>query len=286
MLNPRGGIECDFTITRLALDRFLIITGTAFGEHDRSWIRLNLPEDGSVSAEDVTSSRACLGLWGPRARDILQRVTRDDVSNAAFPYLSSRAMTVGNVPVLALRVTYVGELGWELYSPMEYGQRLWDTLWEAGQPDGLLAGGYRAIDTLRLEKGYRYWSADIGPDYTPYEAGLGFAVKLDKGDFVGREALQRHKADGLRRKLCCLTLADPAGIAIGNEPVRAGEQVLGWVTSGGYGYSVRQSIAYAYLPIEHSAPGSALDVEIFGERIPALVAREPLWDPKGTRIKS
>jgi glycine cleavage system T protein len=286
MLNPRGGIECDFTITRLTADRFLIITGTAFGEHDRSWVRLNLPEDGSVSVEDVTSSRACVGLWGPRARDILQRVTRDDVSNAAFPYLSSRAMTVGDVPVLALRVTYVGELGWEFYSPMEYGQRLWDTLWDAGQPDGLIAGGYRAIDTLRLEKGYRYWSADIGPDYTPYEAGLGFAVKLDKGEFVGREALQRQKAEGLRRKLCCLTLADPAAIAIGNEPVRAGERVLGWITSGGYGYSVRQSIAYAYLPIEHSPPGSALEVEIVGEHIPAVVVNEPLWDPKGTRIKT
>ena len=286
MLNPRGGIECDFTITRLAADRFLIITGTAFGEHDRSWIRLNMPEDGSVAVDDVTSSRACLGLWGPRARDILGRVTRDDITNAAFPYLSSRAMTVGDVPVLALRVTYVGELGWEFYCPMEYGQRLWDTLWEAGQPDGLVAGGYRAIDTLRLEKGYRYWSADMGPDYTPYEAGLGFAVRLDKGDFIGREALQRQKAEGLRRKLCCLTLADPAAIAIGNEPVRAGEQVLGWVTSGGYGYSVQKSIAYAYLPMAHSAPGSALDVEILGERIPALVTREPLWDPKGIRIKA
>jgi len=286
MLNPRGGIECDFTLTRLAADRFLIITGTAFGEHDRSWIRLNMPADGSVSVEDVTSSRACLGLWGPRARDILQRVTRTNVSNAAFPYLSSRALTVGDVPVLALRVTYVGELGWEFYSPMEYGQRLWDTLWEAGQPDGLMAGGYRAIDSLRLEKGYRYWSADIGPDYTPYEAGLSFAVRLEKGDFIGREALQRQKAEGLRRKLCCLTMADPAAIAIGNEPVRGGEQVLGWVTSGGYGYSVQQSIAYAYLPMAQAAPGTALDVEILGERIPALVTREPLWDPKGIRIKS
>ncbi len=286
MLNPRGGIECDFTLTRLAADRFLIITGTAFGEHDRSWIRLNMPEDGSVSVEDVTSGRACLGLWGPRARDILQRVTREDVSNAAFPYLTSRAITVGDVPVLALRVTYVGELGWEFYCPMEYGQRLWDTLWEAGQPEGLVAGGYRAIDTLRLEKGYRYWSADIGPDYTPYEAGLGFAVRLDKGDFIGRDALTRQKTEGLRRKLCCLTLADPAAIAIGNEPVRAGEQVVGWVTSGGYGYSVQKNIAYAYLPMTHTAPGSALDAEILGERIPAIVAREPLWDPKGIRIKA
>ena len=286
MLNPRGGIECDFTVTRLATDRFMIVTGTAFGEHDRSWLRLNMPADGSVSVDDVTSSRACLGLWGPRARDILTRVTRDDVSHAAFPYLSSRAITVGDVPVLALRVTYVGELGWEFYCPMEYGQRLWDTLWEAGQADGLVAGGYRAIDSLRLEKGYRYWSADIGPDYTPYEAGLGFAVRLDKGDFIGREALLRQKAAGLRRKLCCLTLADPASVAIGNEPVRGGERVLSWVTSGGYGYSVGQSIAYAYLPIEHSVTGTSLDVEILGEWIPATVAREPLWDPKGLRIKA
>jgi glycine cleavage system aminomethyltransferase T len=137
-----------------------------------------------------------------------------------------------------------------------------------------------------LEKGYRYWSADIGPDYTPYEAGLGFAVRLDKGDFIGRDALTRQKTEGLRRKLCCLTLADPAAIAIGNEPVRAGEQVVGWVTSGGYGYSVQKNIAYAYLPMTHTAPGSALDAEILGERIPAIVAREPLWDPKGIRIKA
>ena len=286
MLNPRGGIECDFTVTRLAADRFLIITGTAFGEHDRSWIRLNAPEDGSVSVDDVTSSRACLGLWGPRARDILQRVTRADVSNAAFPYLTGRALTVGDVPALALRVTYVGELGWEFYCPMEYGQRLWDTLWEAGQAQGLVAGGYRAIDTLRLEKGYRYWGADIGPDYTPYEAGLGFAVRLDKGDFIGREALQQQKEAGLRRKLCCLTLADPAAVPVGNEPVRLGERVLGWVTSGGFGYSVGRSIAYTYLPREHSAPGTALDVEISGERIAAQVVRDPLWDPKGLRIRA
>ncbi|MFQ5859906.1 MAG: FAD-dependent oxidoreductase, partial [Anaerolineae bacterium] len=176
MLNPRGGIECDFTVTCLDTDRFLIITGTAFGEHDLSWIRLHTPEDGSVIVEDVTSTRACMGLWGPRARAILQRVTKADVSNASFPYMTAQPVTVGDVPTLALRVTYVGELGWEFYCPMEYGQRLWDTLWEAGQTEGVVAGGYRAIDSLRLEKGYRYWSADISPDYTPFEAGLGFAV--------------------------------------------------------------------------------------------------------------
>ncbi|MBE7475091.1 MAG: hypothetical protein DPW09_05635 [Anaerolineae bacterium] len=285
MLNPRGGIECDFTVTRLETNRFMIVTGTAFGQHDLSWIRLNMPEDGSVLVDDVTSTRACFGLWGPRARAILQKVTKSDVSNAAFPYLTAQALTIGDVPALALRVTYVGELGWEIYCGMEYGQRLWDTLWAAGQPEGLVAGGYRAIDTLRLEKGYRYWSADIGPDYTPYEAGLGFAVKLNKGDFIGREALVKQKAAGLRRKLCCLTLADPVAIPIGNEPVRIGNQVVSWVTSGGYGYSVGKSIAYSYLPIEYAAVGTGLNVEILGERIEAVVASEPLWDPKGERIR-
>ncbi|HNB52329.1 MAG TPA: FAD-dependent oxidoreductase [Anaerolineales bacterium] len=286
MLNPRGGIECDFTVTRLGVDRFRIITGTAFGEHDRSWIRLHAPEDGSVVIEDVTSAYACIGMWGPRARTILQKVTKSDVSNAAFPYMTAQNIAVGDVPVLAARVTYVGELGWEFYAPMEYGQKLWDTLWEAGQSEGMVAGGYRAIDSLRLEKGYRYWSGEISPDYTPYEAGMGFAVKLDKGDFLGRDALVQQKAEGLRRKLCCLTLADSTAIALGNEPIRQGEQVIGWVSSGGYGYSVRKSIVYAYLPIALSEVGNVFDVEIFGERIPAEVAREPLFDPKGERVKA
>ncbi len=286
MLNPRGGIECDFTITRLATDRFRIVTGTAFGEHDRSWIRLNAPEDGSVIIEDVTSAYACLGMWGPRARTILEKVTKSDVSNAAFPYMTARMIAVGDVPTLAVRVTFVGELGWEFYCPMEYGQKLWDTLWNAGQAEGMVAAGYRAIDSLRLEKGYRYWSADISADYTPYEAGLGFAVRLNKGDFAGRDALVRQKAEGVQRKLCCLSLADPTAIAIGNEPLRSEDAVVGWVTSGGFGYSVRKSIAYAYLPLACSAVGTVLDVEILGERIPATVEREPLWDPRGERIRA
>ncbi len=288
MLNERGGIECDFTVTRIAQDRFLIITGTALGQHDLSWIRLHLPEDGSVTVEDVTSAYACIGLWGPRARDILGKVTRADISNTGFPYMTARRITVGKVPVLAMRVTYVGELGWEFYCPTEYGQTLWDTLYEAGQEFGLVPAGYRAIDSLRLEKGYRYWSADVSPDYTPYEAGLGFAVKLGKGPFIGREALQKQKEEGIRQRLCCLTLADPAAVAIGKEPVRprGQEQVIGWITSAGYGYSVQKSIAYAYLPLEFSQVGTELEVEILGERIAAQVEREPLWDPKGERIKS
>ena len=286
MLNPRGGIECDFTVTRLAEDRFRIVTGTAFGEHDRSWIRLNMPEDADAEIVDVTSQYAAIGLWGPRARDILQRVTRADVSNAEFPYMTAQNIALGDVPTLAVRVTYVGELGWEFYCPMEYGARLWDVLWDAGQQDGLVAAGYRAIDSMRLEKGYRYWSADISPDYTPYEAGMGFAVKLDKANFIGRDALVKQKAAGITRKLCCLTLADKTAIAIGNEPVRSEEKVVGWITSGGYGYSVGKSIAYAYLPMEFAKVGTKLDIEYFGERIEAVVEREPLWDAKSERVKA
>jgi 4-methylaminobutanoate oxidase (formaldehyde-forming) len=286
MLNPRGGIECDFTVTRLADDRFMIVTGTAFGTHDITWLRLNAPTDGSVYINDITSSRTCFGLWGPRARDILQKVTRDNVSNAAFPYMTAKQITVGNIPALALRVTYVGELGWEFYAPTEYGQQLWDTLWDAGQEFGLAAAGYKAIDSLRLEKGYRYWSADITPDYTPFEAGLGFAVALDKpADFIGKQALIEAKARGLTQKLCCLTLADPNTITFGSEPIRHDGNVVGWVTSGGYGYSVGKSIAYGYLPIELAGAGTELTVECFGVEIEAVVEREPLWDAKGERVR-
>ena len=208
------------------------------------------------------------------------------MSNAAFPYLTAREIPVGRVPALAVRVTYVGELGWEIYAPTEYGLELWDTLWEAGRPHGLVAAGYRAIDSLRLEKGYRYWSADITPDDTPYEAGLGFAVKLGKGEFLGREALVRQRAEGVRRKLACLTLSDPAWVALGGEPVRVADQVVGRVTSGGFGYSLGLSIAYAYLPVELASPGTSVAVEFFGEWVEGLVAAEPLWDPRGDRIRS
>jgi len=287
MLNPRGGIECDFTVSRLAEDRFMIVTGTAFGTHDITWLRLNAPLDGSAYINDLTSSRTCFGLWGPRARDILQKVTRDDVSNVAFPYMTAKMITVGNIPTLALRVTYVGELGWEFYAPTEYGQQLWDTLWEAGKEFEMVAAGYKAIDSLRLEKGYRYWSADITPDYTPFEAGLGFAVALNKSaDFIGKAALIEAKAKGLTRKLCCLTLADPDTITFGSEPIRANGEVAGWVTSGGYGYSVGKSIAYGYLPIEIAKPGTMLTVECFGVEIEAVVERGPLYDPKGERVRA
>ena len=287
MLNRRGGIECDLTVTRITDDRFLLVTGTAFGQHDLGWLRNHLPGDGSVFLNDITSGRACFGLWGPRARDILATTTADDLSNEGFPYLTARLLTVGSVPAYALRVTYVGELGWELYAHMEFGAALWDTLWEAGRPHGLVAGGYRAIDALRLEKGYRVWSSDITPDETPFEAGLGFAVKLDKGvEFIGREALVAARAAGPRVRLRCLVLDDPRSVCLGNEPVRIDGRVVGRVTSGGYGFAVERSIAYAYLPPERSAIGTRGEVEVFGDWVGFEVAREPLYDPTGERLRS
>jgi glycine cleavage system aminomethyltransferase T/glycine/D-amino acid oxidase-like deaminating enzyme len=287
MLNRRGGIECDFTVARLAEGRFSIVTGTAFGNHDREWMRRHLPEGGGVRIGDVTSEWACFGIWGPRAREVLQPLTPQDLGNEAFPYMSLRETTVGNAPVRMLRVTYVGELGWEIYCPAEYGLGLWRSLWEAGRPQGIVAGGYRAIDSLRLEKGYRVWGSDITPDENPYEGGVGFCVKLDKdGGFVGRDAVAAAKERGPRSRLCCLTLEDPRSIALGNEPVRVGGEIVGRVTTGGYGYTVERSIAYAYLPPEHSEPGTAAEVEIFGRWVGGEVATEPRFDPKGERVRA
>ncbi len=285
MLNPRGGVECDLTVTRLAPNRFFVITGSAFGVHDFAWISHHLPTDGSVAARDVTSELACFGLWGPRAREILQEVTADDVSHGGFPYMSGREIRIAGAPVRALRVTYVGELGWELYVPTASGLAVWDVIWEAGKRRSLRPVGYRAVDSLRLEKGYRYWSADVTPDYTPYEAGLGFCVKLDHKDFQGREALLRQREQGLTRKLCCLVLSDNTAHPLGNEPVLADGRVISRVTSGGIGYTVQESIAYTYLPMALAATGTEMMIELDGRRITARVEREPRFDPTNSRIK-
>ena len=278
MLNARGGIEADFTVTRLGPEAFAIVTGTAFGNHDRSWLARHAGPD--VTVTDVTSQWATFALWGPRARDILGPLTPDPLD---FPYLTWKPITVGDVWCLAFRVTFAGELGWELYCHTEYGAALWRTLWEGGQPHGLIAGGYRAIDALRLEKGYRVWGTDITPDDTPHEAGLSFAVRSEH-DFLGRAALEA--AGEPARRLCCLTLEDPRAVCLGNEPVRVGGRVLGRVTSGGYGYSVERSIAYAYLPAEHATAGTEVAVDVFGTWVGAQVAAEPLWDPKGERLRA
>ena len=284
LLNGRGGIEADLTVTRVAEDEFRVVTGTAFGVRDLAWIRRHLPGDGSVTAVDVTSQRACYCLWGPLAREILQPLTDDDLSADAFKFLRAREIAVGPIPVFAQRITFVGELGWELYCPAEYGAALWDELWAAGREHGMRAGGYRAIDSLRLEKGYRVWGADITPETTPIEAGLEFAVRMAKpSGFIGREALER--AGEPSRRLRCLVVDDPRAVCLGNEPVRIGGDPVGRVTSGGYGYRVARSIAYAYLPAGVEA-GARVEIGVFGSWVGAEVAAEPLYDPAGERIRA
>jgi glycine cleavage system aminomethyltransferase T len=215
-------------------------------------------------------------LWGPLARDVLQSVSDSDLSEAAFPPYSAQELHVGHVPALALRISYVGELGWEIYAPTEYGLHLWDTLWQAGRSFGMIAAGGGAFDSLRLEKGYRLWGTDLHTEYNPYEAGLGFTVKLAKGDFIGKAALERVKAQGVTRQLCCLTLDEPTVALLGREPVLAGDRVLGHVTSANYGYSVRQSIAYAYLPLAYAREGTKVRACYLGDRHAATIQREPL----------
>ena len=285
VLDERGGIVCDLTVTRLAYDRFMVMTSTGYGYHDLKWLRDHMPDDGSVSIEDVSNDLGCLCLWGPRAREVVTAASRDDFSNEAFPYRGARHVTIGGVPVLAVRLSYVGELGWELYVPNDRGADLWDALWEAGRPHGLIAVGAAAFTSMRIEKGYRLWGTDIHTEYNPYEAGLGFAVRLNKGDFIGRDALAEARKAGLRRKLCCMTLDDPAAVVMGSEPVMAEGQVLGFVTSADYGYSVGTGIAYAYLPVEYSEPGTRVDILYFNERYAARVVEEPLYDPEGARMR-
>jgi 4-methylaminobutanoate oxidase (formaldehyde-forming) len=277
-LNRRGGIEADFTVTRTAEDVFLIVTGTAYGTHDMAWLRKQARRRlDRVRIADVTGLYSCYALWGPRARDILAVLTSADLSSEAFPFMSSRELTVADVPVRALQVTFVGEHGFELYGPSEYGARLWSSLWDAGAEFGLVAGGYRAIESMRLEKGYRVWGSDITPETTPYEAKLGFCVKLDKpGGFEGRDALIVAKEQGLTRKLSAIILDDPTRVVLGSEPVLVDGRVSGRVTSGGFGYSAHASIAYAYLQIADTEPGTSVAIDLFGELVAGKVVAEPI----------
>jgi 4-methylaminobutanoate oxidase (formaldehyde-forming) len=248
MLNARGGIECDLTVARIAEDRFYIVTGTGFATHDFSWIERHIPEDCQASLVDVTSAYATLSLMGPRSRDLLSRVTRDDLSNEGFPFAAQRTITIAGAPVTALRITYVGELGWELHVPSEHAPVVYAKLSEAGADLGLANAGYRAIETLRLEKGYRAWGSDIGPDYTPLEAGLGWAVKLTSNlPFLGREALTAQAAGPLEKRLACFTVADPGVVLLGRETIYRDGARVGWLTSGGWGYTVEKNIGYGYV---------------------------------------
>ncbi len=288
-LNTRGGIESDLTVTRLGEDNFWVITGSGFIANDLARIQMHVDEkDGEVSIRDITQDYACLALWGPKARAVLSKITTSDVSNSAHPYLQTKQIDINGAKVYAQRVSYAGELGWELYIPNQRATPVWDLLIEAGREFGLEVGGYKVLDSLRLEKGYRYFTTDITPSETPYEGGLGFCVHLDKGDFIGRDALVKQKAEGVRRKLCTLTLTDGDEFTqiYGGEAIYHKDTVLSRVRSGGYGYTLKKNILYAYLPIEMAKQGNRFIVDLIEGRREAEVTASVLFDPKGERARA
>jgi glycine cleavage system aminomethyltransferase T/glycine/D-amino acid oxidase-like deaminating enzyme len=287
LLDFNGGMRSDMTVSRLAADRFRILSGAGAGPRDLAWLRRQAQVRGfQVTLRDVSSAYGAIGLWGPRARAVLAAATEDDVSNAAFPYYTARELTIGAAQVYALRVSYVGELGWEIYVPPDTAVHVWDALWRAGRPLGLIAAGSGAMDSLRIEKGYRRLGFDMDANYTPFEAGMEHTLRWKKGDFIGREALLRLKDQPLARRLTCLTLDRPGDVVLGREPVLEGERAVGFVSSANTGYSIGQHVAYAYLPPELAQPGQKLSIEYFGQRLPATVAAEPLFDPDGARLRA
>lgn len=286
-LNKKGGIESDYTVTQVATDEFLIITGTAFLNHDKGWLEKVARESNfeEVEITDITKQLACFGIWGPNARKILQKVTNEDLSNQAFGFMHSKMIELGGVNLRATRITYVGELGWELYVPADDALKVWLVILEAGKEFNLRPCGYRAIESLRLEKGYRAWAGEINSETNPFEAGLGFAVSMKKDNFVGKAAIERLK-DNLNRKLTALTFDDIKDVAMGNEPIFVNNSVVGRVKSAGQGYTIKKAIAYAYLPAEIAKVGTKVEVEMFGTKKTATIEAEPLFDPQSERVKS
>ncbi|MBP5871755.1 GcvT family protein [Streptomyces scabiei] len=280
-LDHDGGIRSDVTVARLAHDTFQI---GANGNIDLDWITRHLPADGTVQVRDITPGTCCIGLWGPLARKVLQPLTDADFSNDGLKYFRAKQAYIGSVPVTAMRLSYVGELGWEIYTTADQGQKLWDTLWEAARPLGGVIAGRGAFNSLRLEKGYRSFGTDMTYEHDPYEAGVGFAVKLDKDDFIGKDALLRRK-ENVRRKLSCLVIDDPRSVVLGKEPVLDGDRPVGYVTSAAYGYTIGKGIAYAWLPTELTAPGTVLHIGYFDQRVEAVVTEEPLFDPTMSRLR-
>ncbi|MEU1513210.1 FAD-dependent oxidoreductase [Streptomyces sp. NPDC005811] len=282
LLDETGGVRSDLTVAIVGDRRFQI---GANGPLDLDWLTRHLPADGSVQVRDITAGTCCIGVWGPLARDLVQPLTATDFSHRGFGYFKARHAHLGEVPVTAMRLSYVGELGWELYTTADQGAKLWDTLWQAGQGLGVIAAGRSAFNSLRLEKGYRSWGADLTAEHNPYEAGLGFAVRMQKGDFLGREALAGISEETVTRRLVPLLLDDARAVVMGKEPVFVDGEPVGYVTSAAYGYTIGRSLAYAWLPRAAASPGTAVEVGYFGERLPATVAEEPLFDPRMTRIR-
>ena len=283
---PGGGIECDLTVTRVEPERFYLVSAAATELHDYAWLEWHLPGDGSVELRNDTERYGVLTLAGPRSRELLQSLVEEDVSREAFSFFRARHLEVGGVPTLTLRVSYVGELGFELHHPAEHLRTLYDRLLEAGEPLGLVDFGYRALDSLRLEKAYRLWGVDMSADWSPLEAGLERFVAFDKGEFVGRDALLRQREEGVARTLACLTVETDDADPHGNEPVRADGTPIGYVSAGGYGHVVEQSIALAYLPVAHAEPETRLTVDILGEPRPTVVVPQPIYDPENLWLLS
>ena len=286
MCNERGTIECDMTIGRLAEDKFLIVVGTAFGKRVLWWLENHKPADDTVFLKEMTSAYAVINVIGPKSRTLLEKITNADISNGSFPFGTCKSFTVGYAPVLSFRVTYVGELGYELYIPTEFAAHVYETLWQAGEDLGVRNAGYRTIASTRLEKGYADWSSELTPEYTPFDAGLGFCVDLKKEDFIGKEALAKVKADGAQFRLCSFTIDAGKPLMIqGSAPILLEGEVVGVTTSAGYGHTIGKNICYGYLPVEKAAVTDGFEIESYNERHQATI--EPgrvLFDPERKKI--
>ncbi|MEX0808611.1 MAG: FAD-dependent oxidoreductase [Dongiaceae bacterium] len=286
VLTPKGGVASEFTITRLAEDKFYVVSAANANRHDWDLLQRNAPRDGSVRLEDVTLKNGVLVVAGPRSRELMQKVTDTDMSHAAFPWLSGKPIEIGWSPALALRVNFVGELGWELHHPLVYQNAIFDALWEAGKEFDMRPFGIRAMDSLRIEKSYKYWRADITTEYNAWEAGLERFVHLNKGEFIGREALVRQQQAGVKRKLitleCQVKDADPWG----NEPIYAGEAMVGRATTGAYGHTIGKSLALAYVDSAQAEAGTKLEIVILGERMKCQVIPDSPWDPENERLRA
>jgi 4-methylaminobutanoate oxidase (formaldehyde-forming) len=293
MLNERGGYESDFTLTRVAHDQYLIVTGSAQTTRDLDYIERRIPPDKHCTIVDVTGMYAVLAIMGPRARELLSRVSRADFGNAAFPFGTSREIDIGYATVRATRLTYVGELGWELYVPVEFAVTVYEALQAAGEYVGLCNAGYYAIDSLRIEKGYRAWGRELTPDYTPFESGLAFAVKLNKDiPFRGREALIDQKSRGVTRRLGVLTLENPDTILWGGELIVRNGRPAGHLTSAAYGHTLGRAVALGYV-VNDAGPADNVfiesgryQVDVAGDLVDAHVHLRAPYDPKAERVKA
>jgi glycine cleavage system T protein len=284
-LNESAGIESDVTICRIAEDHFRLISGTSFVSNDIGWMKMHASVDKDVTIKDVTNEFACLSLCGPNARKVLEKITSDDVSNEAFAYMTSKNIDINGVNVWAQRVSYTGELGWELYMANGDALTIWDAIMDAGKVFDITPIGYKALDGLRIEKGFLYWSGDISPEDNPLEAGLGFCVDFNKDNFIGKDALLKIKANGLKTKLCGLAL-DADYCLFGGESVYKNGKIINRIRSASHGYSVNTDIALVYLPNDMSEPGTKLEVEVMGKFVKAKVISMPMVDPKGLRIRA